>query len=86
MSNRRQRTARPGSTCLSYAGGLLEGRLMDQLVSVKQAANILACSEQAIRKWISQQRFPVVKVGRLIRLRLEDLERVTSHGLEPPRR
>ena len=59
---------------------------MDQLVSVKHAANTLACSEAAIRKWIYQRRLPVVKVGRLTRLRLEDLERVASHGLEPTRR
>jgi excisionase family DNA binding protein len=59
---------------------------MDQLVSVKQAAGLLCCSEAAIRKWIYQRRLPVVKVGRLIRLRLEDVERVAWHGLEPFRR
>jgi excisionase family DNA binding protein len=59
---------------------------MDQLVSVKQAAGLLCCSEAAVRKWIYQRRLPVVKVGRLTRLRLGDVERVAAHGLEPTRR
>ena len=54
---------------------------MDQLVSVKQAANMLACSEAAIRKWIYQRRLRVVKVGRLTRLRLSDLEALVANGL-----
>lgn len=56
---------------------------MDQLLDVKQAAHLLSCSEAAIRKWIYQRRLPVVKVGRLTRLRVADLERVASVGLEP---
>jgi excisionase family DNA binding protein len=54
---------------------------MDQLVSVKQAADLLACSETAVRKWIYQQRLPKVKVGRLTRLRLSDVEALISEGL-----
>jgi excisionase family DNA binding protein len=48
--------------------------LMDQLLTVRQAARLLACSEAAIRKWIYQQRLPAVKVGRLIRIAERDLE------------
>lgn len=54
---------------------------MDQLVTVKQAAQLLSCSEAAVRKWIYQRRMPVVKVGRLTRLRLHDLEALVSSGL-----
>jgi excisionase family DNA binding protein len=54
---------------------------MDQLLTVKQAAQQLACSEAAIRKWIYQRRLPVVKVGRLTRLRLRDLEALVANGL-----
>jgi excisionase family DNA binding protein len=53
---------------------------MDQLVTVRQAADLLSCSEAAIRKWISQRRLPAVKVGRLTRLRQKDLEVFVSHG------
>jgi excisionase family DNA binding protein len=47
---------------------------MDQLLTPEQAAERLACTESAVRKWISQRRLPAVKVGRLTRLRETDLE------------
>lgn len=56
---------------------------MDQLMTVKEAAKTLAVSEAAIRKWIYQKRLPRVKVGRLTRLRLEDVEAVVTQGLHP---
>jgi excisionase family DNA binding protein len=54
---------------------------MDQLLSVRQAAQLLACSEAAIRKWVYQRRVPAVKVGRLLRIRLGDLEAFIAKGL-----
>jgi excisionase family DNA binding protein len=59
---------------------------MDQLLTVKEAAKTLAVTEAAIRKWIYQRRLPVVKLGRLTRLRLVDVERVASAGLHPRQR
>ena len=58
---------------------------MEQLVTVKEAAHLLSCSEAAIRKWLYQRRLPTVKVGRLIRLRLSDLEALIARGLRPAR-
>ena len=57
---------------------------MEQLLTVKQASLALSCSEAAIRKWIYQRRLPAVKVGRLTRLRVSDLEALLVKGL--PRR
>jgi excisionase family DNA binding protein len=37
--------------------------------------------EAAIRKWIYQRRLPAVKVGRLTRLRVSDLEALLVKGL-----
>jgi excisionase family DNA binding protein len=51
---------------------------MKQLLTVREAARLLACSEAAIRKWIYQQRLPAVKVGRLIRIAEADLEIFTG--------
>lgn len=51
---------------------------MDQLLTVKEAAALLSCSEAAVRKWLSQGRLPIVKVGRLTRLRQTDLERFVA--------
>lgn len=47
---------------------------MEKLLTVKQAAELLGCSEAAIRKWVYQRRLPRVKVGRLVRVRVTDLE------------
>lgn len=53
---------------------------MDKLLDVKQAALLLSCSVAAVRKWIYQGRLPVVKVGRLTRLRQSDVERMVVPG------
>jgi excisionase family DNA binding protein len=58
---------------------------MDQLLTVKEAAQRLACTEAAIRKWLYQRRLPAVKVGRLIRLRETDLDAMIARGLRSPR-
>jgi excisionase family DNA binding protein len=52
-----------------------------QLVTVDEAAGLLACTPAAIRKWLAQRRLGRVKVGRLTRLRLEDIQRVSIEGL-----
>ena len=52
-----------------------------QLVTVDEAASLLACTPAAVRKWLAQRRLDRVKVGRLTRLRLEDIQRVSIEGL-----
>jgi excisionase family DNA binding protein len=58
------------------------GTEVSQLITVEEAAKRLSCSPAAIRKWLYQRRLRAVKVGRLTRLRLEDVERVASVGLD----
>jgi excisionase family DNA binding protein len=53
---------------------------MDKLLTVKEAASILTCSEAAVRKWLYQRRLPSVKIGRLIRLRAADIEALIEGG------
>jgi len=55
---------------------------MGQLITVEDAAKLLSCSPAAVRKWLSQKRLRAVKIGRLTRLRLEDIEHVSSAGFE----
>lgn len=55
---------------------------MSQLITVEDAAKRLACSPAAIRKWLYQRRLRAVKVGRLTRLRLSDIERIATEGLD----
>jgi len=52
---------------------------MDQLLTVQEAAKLLACSEAAIRKWIYQRRLPALKVGRLVRVSVVDLEKFAAN-------
>ena len=54
---------------------------MDGLMSIKDAAKLLACSEALLRKWIHERRLPIVKVGRLTRIRERDLEAWVRLGL-----
>ena len=55
--------------------------IVDGLVSIKDAAQLLACSEAMLRKWIHQRKLPYVKVGRLTRIREEDLNAWIRLGL-----
>jgi excisionase family DNA binding protein len=48
---------------------------MNQLLTVRQAAKLLACSEAAIRKWIYQKRIPAFRAGRLVRVSEENLRK-----------
>jgi len=54
-----------------------------QLLTTEQAAQRLAVTEAAVRKWISQGRLPAVRLGRCVRLRLADVELVVTQGLRP---
>lgn len=51
---------------------------MEQLLTVKQAADLVGCSPAAIRKWIYQRRLPARKVGRCVRIYPRDLEAFTK--------
>jgi excisionase family DNA binding protein len=57
---------------------------MEHLLTIPQAAHVLSCSPAAIRKWIYKRQLPVVKVGRLTRLRQRDLEALIADGLRKP--
>jgi excisionase family DNA binding protein len=53
---------------------------MERLLSVPDAAALLGCSSAAIRKWLCQRRLKGVKVGRLTRIRVADLEAFVRPG------
>lgn len=52
-----------------------------RLLTIPEAAKMLACTEAAIRKWCWQGRLKPVKLGRLVRLRLRDIEALIDQGL-----
>jgi excisionase family DNA binding protein len=57
---------------------------VNPLLSVDDAAKLFNCTPAAIRKWIYRRQLAAVKIGRLIRLRLEDIEAVATKGLPEP--
>ena len=54
---------------------------MDSLLSIKEAARRLACSEAMLRKWMHRGRLTYVKVGRLSRIREQDLDAWVRLGM-----
>jgi len=57
------------------------GNAAQLLLTIDEAARILACTPAAIRKWLAQRRLSRVKMGRLTRLRREEIELVAVQGL-----
>jgi excisionase family DNA binding protein len=51
------------------------------LYTIKEAAEVWTVKPATIRKWIWEQRIPVVRVGRCIRIAEETVERVEREGL-----
>jgi excisionase family DNA binding protein len=51
---------------------------MDKLMSVKQAAERLSCSEDAVWKWLKEGRLQRFKVGRLTRVRAEEVQALAA--------
>jgi excisionase family DNA binding protein len=57
---------------------------VEQLLTVEEAAERLACKPSTVRKWLFQRRLPKVKIGRLTRLRAVDIADVIARGLPQP--
>jgi excisionase family DNA binding protein len=55
----------------------------ESLLTLPQAAELLACSTGAIRKWVRQGRLRPVRLGRAVRLRARDIERAIADGIPP---
>lgn len=56
---------------------------MVNLLSISQAAEALGLAEITVRRAFLDGRLPGVKLGRVVRFRAEDLERVRLEGLPP---
>lgn len=56
------------------------------LLTISEAAVLMGLAPATLRKWRAQGRFPVVKLGRAIRVRLVDVENIVEAGLVPARK
>ena len=59
---------------------------MKELMTIKHFAAALAVSDAAVRKWLYQRRLEPVKLGRAVRLRRRDLDRLVNEGLDAKKR
>lgn len=53
---------------------------MEELFTLREAAKVLACSEAMVRKMMHTGKLTYVKVGRLSRIRPQDLENALGIG------
>jgi len=56
------------------------GNLDDTFLTVAEVAGILKLNQQTVRNWIDQGSLPALRVGRRVRIRSSDLERVLEQG------
>ena len=61
---------------MSTSGGNLE----DTFLTVAEVAELLKLNQQTVRNWIDQGSLPALRVGRRVRIRRSDLERVLEQG------
>ncbi|NIO22258.1 MAG: helix-turn-helix domain-containing protein [Candidatus Aenigmarchaeota archaeon] len=57
---------------------------METLVNISEAAKLLTASSRTLQRWMCEGILPYVKIGKLVRLKLSDIERIQNEGL--PRR
>lgn len=56
---------------------------MSDLLTIPEAASLLRLAPATIRDWTLKRKIPYVKVGRLVRLRREDVEEVILRSIVP---
>ena len=53
---------------------------LEEFLTVAEVAEMLKLNQQTVRNWIDQGSLPAVRVGRRVRIRRSDLERVLERG------
>lgn len=55
----------------------------ESFLTVAEVAEWLKLNQQTVRNWIDQGSLPAVRVGRRVRIKRSDLERVLDQGYQP---
>jgi len=63
---------------------LERGDLEDSFLTVAEVAEMLKLNQQTVRNWIDQGSLPALRVGRRVRIRRSDLERLLRDGSTAP--
>ena len=54
----------------------------DEFLTVAEIAAILKLNQQIVRNWIDQGSLPAVRVGRRVRIKRSDLDRILDEGYQ----
>ena len=54
--------------------------LEDAFLTVAEVAGMLKLNQQTVRNWIDQGKLPAIRVGRRVRIKREDFERILEDG------
>jgi excisionase family DNA binding protein len=60
--------------------------LAQHLTTFKHGAERLGIKEPTLRLWAAEQRIAVVRLGRLVRIPVEEIDRLIAEGTVPARR
>ncbi len=56
----------------------------DSFLTVAEVAELLKLNEQTVRNWIDQGSLPAIRVGRRVRIRRSDFDRLIAQGETAP--
>lgn len=59
--------------------------MSDQFLTVAEVANALKLNQQTIRNWIDAGTLPAVRIGRRVRIKRADFERLVEQSYTGPR-
>jgi excisionase family DNA binding protein len=57
----------------------------DSFLTVAEVADVLKLNQQTVRNWIDQGSLPALRVGRRVRIRRSDFERLVTEGFNGSR-
>jgi len=56
--------------------------MIENLLTIPEAAKTLRISSHTLRSWIFQKKVPVVRLGRRVLFREKDLEKMIEKGIQ----
>jgi excisionase family DNA binding protein len=55
----------------------------EEFLTVAEVAELLKLNQQTVRNWIDQGFLPAVRVGRRVRIKRSDFDRIVEEGYRP---
>jgi excisionase family DNA binding protein len=62
------------------------GQNEDPFLTVAEVAELLKLNQQTVRNWIDAGSLPAVRIGRRVRIKREDLDRIVDSGYQAGQR